>query len=559
MQVGTDYTQSGLISSLLGSIATSTTSSTSGTSSLFGPATTLSLGSRSTTSTSGGYSHLGASVAQFDATSILTAQYTATTTTQMSAKALSEQSDGLQSVSGLLDVGRYAEARALAEQLHEKYPTSGPVTHALGVIELTQQNYAEAERYFRQAHYLAPDRGYNSDADVAHQLQNDDDEVFSTARRMVAGSDTRDEGLQLLVGLTQRNPVHTEARMILAEELMNQGDAASSLSQYRMAIGIADEEQLARIEDQLSELVDTAPKAAYVRRLLGETQLRLGKHTEAAATLAAATELSENDALYRAAEAPAHIAIGRDKLSRHDVVGAIASLEYARSLDYGNSDVRVALGEAYIARAELRTRQGSASAAITDLVAASGSLGTYDDDTLSARLARAAFAAGLAIEVQHRASGASVGVEATAFKLAYDTDPNNATYRAKWAEVSSRAGDEFLADEDYLSAAEAYERAYNLFKNNQTHRDSAVNAYLLYGDEQTDKYQHDEAISAYGSAYDIQRSDAARLKLASAHNARGLVRLAEGKMRLAREDFLRATRLDPTNSDYQDNYNSAVS
>jgi tetratricopeptide (TPR) repeat protein len=215
----------------------------------------------------------------------------------------------------------------------------------------------------------------------------------------------------------------------------------------------------------------------------------------------------------------------------------------------------VALGEAYLARGELRTRQGSLSAAIADLNTAANKLRGTSNEALRRRLAQSAFTAARMLEAQHLQGGQDVGDESLAFEIAFDLDSDNATYRSKWAEVSQRIGDEFLADEKYRDAAQAYRRAYDLYPENQTYRDAAVSAYTSYGDEQMDKHDYDKAIEAYQAAHDIGRGDAVRVKLAAAYNARGLIYLAEGKLRRARNDFLRAMRLDPNNSEYQNNYN----
>ena len=90
-------------------------------------------------------------------------------------------------------------------------------------------------------------------------------------------------------------------------------------------------------------------------------------------------------AQYRAEEAPAHVAIGREKLARNDITGAMASFERARALDYGSPEARVALGEAYLARGERRVRTGALVAGIGDLSTAKSRLRADGSDELRQR------------------------------------------------------------------------------------------------------------------------------------------------------------------------------
>jgi tetratricopeptide (TPR) repeat protein len=559
MQIGTEYGQLAL--SLLSGATTSAASSSSATSSsLFGPATLLSLGSNSTAS-SGTYSQLGQSSAaaaftQLDFSAVLSAKYSPTSAPSMSPALAQEESATLKNVSDLVNAGSFDEARGLINDLLKQDPTSGPGTYALGIIELDQKNYAKAERLFRQADYLAPDRGYGDEVEVARLLQKDDGEVMAAAKRLVASPDTRSRGINLLYGLAQRDPTNTDARILLASSLLKAGDGTNCLAQYRLAIVTADRGQLEQIETQLGNLVERAPKAAYLRRLFGQVQLSLGKNDEAANTLAKAAELANGDPTYQAEEAPVQIAIGRDRLATGDIPGALASFQAAESLDPTSPDVQTAFGEVYLARAESRVQRGSLSAAIHDFSAAANQLGVEADPALLKRLAAGAFAAGQMLDSQHRRSGDPVGDESIAFRVAYEADPTDAMHRTKWAEVSGRLGDEFRANFQYADAASAYQRAYDLDPNNSGYRASVIDAYTLSGDQLMSRHQYDDAISAYHGAYDLEHGDAVRLKLAAAYNERGRIYQADGKIRLARADYLQAVRLDGQNTQYQDNYNS---
>jgi len=557
MNVGTDYsTFAQMLTAGLGLDAGYTAAGSQSTTSSFGPATLLSLDSSSAQQSQWGYADLGTTL-QFDLNAVYEARIAAAVP-QVSPAVTQREDSILAQVDSLLEAGSLDDARGLLESFFQLNPNSGRSVHALGVVELEERNYAQAEKLFLRAAYLAPDNGFDEDAEVARYLQQDDESVFAAARRLVSNSDTLQTGTQLLVALTHRNPLHTEGRMLLGNVLLHQGDAVNGLSQYRLAIATADDDQLQRIAARFENLVEVAPRAPYVHRLLGETQLRLGKNDEAARTLARATELADGDSTYRAAEAPAHVAIGHALLADNRITAAMAAFEHAATLQFANHDARLGLAEAYVARGEQRARLGLHADAISDFSTAKAKLRNDGSAALRKRLAAAAFSAGAVLDGRHRRAGEKIGDEAVAFQIAYDLDPDNATYRIGLADLRNRSGDEFMAADDYRNAAYAYKRAYDLYKNNQNYRDNTANAFVLYGNDLMRQHKFDDAVEAYRTSYEITRSDTSRLKLAEAYNARGQEYLSDAKYRQAREYFRKALYYDPGNPLYQENYGATL-
>ena len=210
MEIGTYYaqfSQSTLLSSLGVTGTASTGLDSSSTTSLFGPAATLSLGGSSKSST-GGYSQLASVVPQIDLAGIYAAR-TAAAQPQVSPAARKQELAALERVAWLVEQRQYSAAREAANEIVQKNPSSGAAVHALGVVEMKERNYDKAEQLFLRSDYLAPGAGFDEDAEVARHLQKSDDEVVATAERLVGAPDTRRTGLQLLVGLTERNPVQT--------------------------------------------------------------------------------------------------------------------------------------------------------------------------------------------------------------------------------------------------------------------------------------------------------------------------------------------------------------
>ncbi len=551
MRISTDAAVIGNLIPLYGAAYPNATPTGAGTAaSGFGPAALLSLGQGTPTSAASfDYTHLAGAAAQLQSP----------ITPQISPKQREAQQATIKQAAVLRLNGRYEDARNLLEGLLAKNPSSGVAVHGLGAIELDLGNYEKAEQYFHKAHYLAPEYGFDRDAANAETLQHDDDYVLEQAERLMERGETQDDATRLLVALTRRSPSNAVARTLLAENLIRGGDAARGLAEYQLAISSADRGQLEQIESKLASLVQVAPRAAYLRNLLGQTELKLGKHEQAAETLALATRLSDNDPLYQADEALAHVALGRDALEQRDLSAAMSAFETAQSLDPYSDEVKVGMAEGYLARGRWRARIGDPGRAIDELNSAKGVLGSIENEQLKVGIAEAFYRAGRTLEQRRLSSGDKVGEEIVAFQAAYDLDPANLTYRNKLAETHSTIGDEFLAEGNNRDAAYAYQAAYEVRSSEGSYKENAISAFLAWGDERSAAYDHHQAITAYQAAYDLDESnETAKFSLAEAFNTRGLFYrgLGEDFYEQAADDFLAALDLYPDNEEYQDNYDS---
>ncbi len=562
MKIGT-ATGSAFVNSLIGIVGQGTAYSSTGTSStsLFGSSAIVSFGQSS--STDAGYSHLGKGrtgsavrVPVFDASSLLQSQ-SGIPATVKTDKQIEQEEAAVQKALDHLSAGEHDPARSILNELLKKDPMNAMAVHALGAIEMDVQDYEKAEKLFLKAHYLDADRGADSDARNARLLRNDDDSVFSKARQMVSSADTRADGIRLLVNLTDRAPTHTEAQVLLGESLLKEADVVNGLQHFNRALVTADASQALRIENRLNELVRMAPEQAYLHHLLGKAQLKQGKYEEAVTTLAHATELADGEDFYGADRARALVGLGRQMLSRNNVAGAIRRFEEAEVQNRLDADVKVALAEGYATRARYKYRLGSQEAAIQDFSLAARKLGSYGSESLRRQLGLSAYVAGLSVSARRQAAGEEIDTEVVAFQVAYDMNPDNATYKRKLADTRSAMGDQFMADQKYADAAAAYNRAYELYKNDATYKQNTIHAYRLLGDKEMGDRQFDKAIAAYRKAYLIDTSDTVSKEgLAAAYNARGLRYMEDKKWGLAAADFREALALFPQNTTYQDNYDS---
>lgn len=553
MRISTDASMIGSLIALYGASQQGTAATAGGTSTFsFGPASLVSLGQTTPMAAAVfDYSHLARIASQIHSPAIA----------QVSPKLREAEQTSIKKAATLRLEGRYREARSLLEGVLAKNPSNAVAVHGLGAIELDLGEYEKAEQYFSKAHYLGPEYGFDRDVTNARILQRDDDYVLEQVERMMKSGDTRNDATRLLVGLTRRSPSNAVARSLLGENLIREGDASRGLAQYQLAISSADSSQLQQIESKLRSLVEVARDAAYLQNLLGQTELRLGKHEQAAETLAWATRLSDDDPLYQADEALAHVALGRDAVERGDLSAAMSEFQTAQELDPHGDEVKVGMAEGYLARGRWRMRIGDPGRAIEEFSSAQTQLGSVENQELTSRLAESFYRAGRTLESRRVSSGNQVGDEVVAFQAAYDLDPENRTYQSKLAETRNTIGDEYLAEGDLQNAAYSYQRAYEVDPHNDTYQQSAISAFLAYGDERRDAYDHYAAITAYQEAYRMDTDNqTAKSSLAEAFNTRGLFYRSLGQdfYELAAADFLEALHLYPDDEDYQGNYDSVT-
>lgn len=456
-----------------------------------------------------------------------------------------------------VDENRLTDARDLLDDVLTRNRQSAGAYAAYGEVELRARNYAAAEAHLLRAASIDPASAYGERAADARELRQEDDAVVRRARQLLKSPDNRAKGIRLLAAVTDRSPGHVAARLELAEGQLSDGNAAGSLLQYQLAMSAADPAQLAQMERRLAELTEVAPRAVFVRRLLAETQLNLGRNQAARVTLAAAASLAEDPAALDDLQARVAVGLGRESLQYGDTTGALEQFQRAARLDPNAKYIDAALGEAYLLRGEQRARLGQRSAAVEDFRLAGRRL-PADEPDLRDRSARGAYAVGAALKRRRSRDAGSAGAEVVALQAAVDIDPGNLRYRRELADSRFTLGDEFTAEGKLKDAAFAYQRAWQLQRGNSTYRSTAIAAFGRYGDDRLAHEDFDTAIQAYLDGYKVdQRSTPARQKLASGYNARGEHYLAQGEYDRALADFREAVKHDPQSDAYRANLDAA--
>ncbi len=549
------------VGSLLGSLympgsATSTSSSTGGSSLLYGGSDQVTLGSQSTAAT--GYASLGASgVWQFDLASVYGAQTTGIAQQAVSEEQAKAEEEALQKALDLIDQKAYADAGTILDGILAENQTHAAAVQAKGLIAQGQQKYAEAEQLFLRAHALNSTAGYDQDAANARILQEDDQIVYARASAMVKTADRREDGVRLLIALTDRSSDYTAARITLAGALIQTGDPSNGLMQYSTALRTANDTELKQISAELQSVIARAPKVLFARQLLGRTQVQQGDYDTALQTLSAVAADADDPTPYERDLAKAYAGVGRERLDGGDLTGAMSMLQKARELSPTDMDVKTALAEGYVARAEKYSALGEVDGALADYAKAAELLVGRNEKQLRARAAQGAYSLGMRVQRKRIAEGDEVSGEVAAFQAAYDLDKTNVTYRNRLAAGRNALGDQYMAEDDWKAAAGAYGRAHELVKSNATYKQNAINAWVQYADDRLYNLNYDDAVEAYRKAYKLDtQNTAVKEKLANAYNARGLNYKDEEEFLKAAQDFHSALLLFPDNATYQSNYNS---
>jgi tetratricopeptide (TPR) repeat protein len=558
MQVGTDNTLS-----LLASLTTAWTSgSTSKTTSVSGPPDQVAINDNAPTVTGfQDYTQLGPTSIwqQMDVASILNPTPTGIPAVARSDAQQKADDAAVKQAFDYINQGQYDAARSLMNDLLSENPTDAAAVQALGYADLGEGQYADAEQLFLKANALNPTAGYDNDARNARILQGSDDEVLARARSMVASSTQRDEGIRLLITLTQRSPSNAAAHMALGDALMAAGEGPNGLLEFSSAIRTADSSQLTQLQSRLGELAEQYPDSAFIQQMIGKTQLHQGRFDDAVVTLTRAMQMSDSPIGYQESLADAHVGVGRELLDQGDVSGALANFQQAQELDPTGRDTQLALAQGYVARADQYARRNNYAAAATDYSTAADLLAKNQDQDLAKHAAAGAYAAGRGLERARIAAGDDIDGEVVAYLAAYDLDPDNLTYKRKLADTRNAIGDQLFADGKYEDAAAAYSRAHDLFQYDRTYRANAIKAYVAYADDRLYNLNYTDAIEAYQAAFQIDTTNAdTKQKLATAYNARGLSYVEDEKYAKAAADFRAALRLFPDNSEYQSNYKSVA-
>ena len=493
---------------------------------------------------------------QFDLSSVMEPKLAGLSEMTVSEKQQKEEAASVSRAFELMNTGQVDEARGLMKSLLAKNNTNSAAVHALGYAEMTAGNYDEAEQHFLRAHAMNATVGYDRDAENARILNGDKQVALSRARQLVQSADRRDDGIRILIELTKQKSGSATANIALGDAMIANGDVNDGLLQYSNAIANATADEKSTLAESLTLLTKRMPKSSFVRQIQGRIALDQERYADALAHFSDAASLSEQPTLYDKDIARAHVGLGRASLAEGRISEALERFEKARGLASGEADVKAALAEGRIARADEYVRFGVLSNAATEYSeAASLLIGRYGDAKLRERAAASAYAVGRRLADKRIAAGTDISDELVALQAAYDLNPKSTTYARKLADTRVALGDQLTADGNLREAALAYERAYSLDKYDAGYKQKMIAGFTAWGDLAASAFMHDDAIAAYRKAYDVDVwNSTSKNKLAGAYQARGLQHVTDGKYKEAAHDFADALALRPDDAELQAKY-----
>jgi predicted Zn-dependent protease len=164
--------------------------------------------------------------------------------------------------SALRQSGKYVDARAELSRLLKEQPDNPDIQLELGLLELSQKRYREAEAMFLKLYKPG---------------QPDVRALAGLVETYFAG-DQKDKAIQVLTEELKKSPNSTVVRTALAE-------AAAATGHFALAI------------EQYQQILAAGGGNSAVHRRLGEAYQAMGKNAEAAASFGKASELAPKDIL----------------------------------------------------------------------------------------------------------------------------------------------------------------------------------------------------------------------------------------------------------------------
>ncbi len=418
-----------------------------------------------------------------------------------SSKAAKERLAILHRAAAKIDTGFTESGRADAETLLAK---NGSDTTALRLVAhsyLAEKNYEEAERAYTKALALAPDSArLRGDVENMRELQKSDDEVIRLAKRKIKNGQRREDGLRLLIHLTDRSPNNTDAYLALAEGFRSARQTFEVIGAVQEAVRSAGSEDMGRVIESAQNLVDDNPDVGLTHNILGRALQKAGSFRRAIGELDQAVKIAPDNSAYREDLASGYVARAKKRLGIGDMFSAQSDIRMAESIDPANDGIDLVQGQFALAQGKKSILAGRYSDALAKL-------NTADSKGPKDAQFRRALAASF-IQVASRFDSAGSDEQAfTSFAKALKLDPSSLLAKRKVGELGHQEGLAAIDRLDYDSAISHLDQAYETSRTNDAYRTDLARAYDLRGELMLSAGKLDEALADFKRGFSLDSSN----------------------------------------------------
>jgi tetratricopeptide (TPR) repeat protein len=422
------------------------------------------------------------------------------------------RSAALQAAADQLNAGDLRGGRATAEALLKQNAQDVSALALVARSHVLEGNYAQAENFYLRAAAVAPDNTrIQSDLSNTRILQKSDAEAVAVARRKVAASGTRQEGLRLLADLSARSPRNVEIQLALADGFNAAREPLQALEALGQAEAVGGRTDMGGVIERAEAFVEQYPNIGAGHNLLGCALQKAGRIDEALRELETAHRIAPQNSGYGRDLAAAYVIEANTALESGDLTSADANLQRARDITPSAQGYSAANAHLSAALGERDLSAGRFTLAVQHLTEAQSQ--ALEDPDFQQQLARA-----FVRVAAHYEQEGDKNTARTNYLAAYELDPTSATARDHGAALSHEKGLELRDQGNYATAITHLEKASQLRGDNVT-------------------YRHD---------------------LAGVYDLNGVTLQALGKLDEAIRNFERGVRLDPSNTDLRSHYAAAL-
>ncbi len=427
---------------------------------------------------------------------------TAPTVPATPSAAEEKRTDQLTDAAEKIGTGDIQAGREQAEALIENNADDASALYLVGYSYAQELNYEKAEQFYIRAAYFEPNnQQLQTDLATARSLQKSDESVLAEARTKIASPERRDEGISLLLRLTDRSPDNAGAYLALADAFSATGSTIQVIGAVQEALSAASGQDLDEVVRKAEALVEENPEAGITRNLLGRALEKAGRTDEAITQLRTANRGAPDNVAYIFDLADAYVRRATSKLKKNNVTSAQADMTAAQAIDPANGGLPGVAARVAAAKAGTDITAGLYNRAFAQLGTAAAK--APDDEAFKKKVASLYGRVAAKFENDNDDS-----VALTSYRRAYELDPESDFLERKVGELSYSEGLKAGTNNNRDTAIALLEQAYQTDRTNTTYRQALSNAYDQRGQFYTALDKPDEALADFKKGFSIDPTNA---------------------------------------------------